>query len=851
MGSTEETRGGGRARLSWLPSTFLAACAAAAGGACLVAPRLHLDPVQPQASAALLHSEELRRSASLPGHADDAAAARAELERALQLEPGWVAPQRLLDDLEREELRGAEALERERAQVAAHPGDAAALYLAGRLEGREGVERFELARRADPNLAWACNGLAWAASAANRSAEALMYARAALARARETYERGYFEAALVRMLLASGRRDEALERIEARLSAAETPACERVALRVLRASNALASSRPERVREGYDEGLRLLGEEPLSEHEIADLAALLQASTLGEASRLLELASALSRGTSPERDRLRARILLETAPSPLALGLLQRAEASQGGPVESSLLRAARFAAGEGREAVELWLGALPSALRDEDGLPRDERLRAVVQAARALAAGPDSGANEAALGDALCEAGWFLEAREVAGALARSDLERALALDARALAAISAFSGLRRCLVEVDRERAGAALLASISSGTGSAHATALRDARAPVRDLDGLLARLDELLVPTRVAGGLRGLSDSPRLSFGMVGELVHPGPRYSKADAQAGLGAEGAAVGGLAAELLRLHRFGIFGEMSGSGPDGAVLPLLSLETRSGKHLGVPWSGTVALCESADLEPQAARAGAGIAGAALHEGYWLDIDSLRVEQAHWRRLASRFEGPQGLARRAELLAFTGLALEAHDEDELSRLRRAQGALLGEGERVRLARIAAGGVPTLDEFIDVAGMHEEGHLCDRTRFLPLSQHLPRALGFLIECGASPQRVMQRLEYRAQLVALCDAPDARIPLAQLLDAAETGPGSGLTPHAAAYADLLGDMLAGLDRELLRDPRSFPHVDPARSLAQQLHRLDPQEVRGLARRVAQREGLDKR
>ncbi len=851
MGNGHANVEGGRARLSWLPGAFLAACVAGAAGSCLVAPRLRVSPVASAASAALVRAEELRRSADLPGHEAELAEACSELERALELAPGWVAPQRLLDDAERDELRGAEALERHRQRIEAQPGAAAELYLAGRLEGREGSERFELALRADPNLAWAHHGLAWAASSANRSAEALVHARAALARARDPYERGYFEASLARLEIAAGHREDALARIEARLAAAETPAWEGTALRVLRASSELASPRPERVREGYETGLRLLAEEALSEREVAELYAELRASALGEESRLLELASALARSSSPVRDRLRAQSLLESGASPLALGLLERSEAAQGGPPQSALLRTARFAAGESTLAVERWLAALPARARADDGLPRDERLRAVVLAERACAGAPDSSQAQQALGEALCEAGWFPEAREIAGRLARSDLDSALALDARALAALSAFAGLRRCLMEVDRERGGAAVLAQLGSSSSSGPAAALRASRAPVRDLDGLLERFDRLLASTRPAGGRAGLVDSPRLSFGFVGELVHPGPRFSRADERAGLGKEGAPVGGLAADLLALHRFGIFGELRGAGPDGALLPLLTLEWRSGTHLSVPWAGSVALCESADLEPQAARAGAGIAGAALHEGYWLDVDALRAEEAHWRRLARRFEGPDGAARAARLLSFPGLGLRARDEDELSRLRCAPGVLLGEGERVRLALIAERGTPALDEFVEVAGMHEEGHLCDRTRFLPLARHLPRALGFFLDCGASPSRVMERLEYRAQLVALCDSADARIPLAQVLDGAESGSGAGLTPHAAAYTELLRELLATLDRELARDPHSFPGLDPARTLALQLHRLGPEELRRLARGLAHKQGLDQR
>jgi hypothetical protein len=605
------------------------------------------------------------------------------------------------------------------------------------------------------------------------------------------------------------------------------------------------------VREGYDEGLRLLSEEALTEREVAELYALLRAGAASEESRVLELANALARRSSPERDRLRAQSLLESGSPPLALALLERAEAAQGGPEPNALLRAARFAAGDGALAVERWLAALPARALAPDGLPRDERLRAVVDAQRASTAAQDSSAARVALGEALTAAGWFKEAREVAGGLAHLDLDAALALDARAVAALSAFAGLRRCLMEVDRERMGAALLADIGHGSSAEPAAALRAARAPVRDLDGLLERLDQLLAPTRPSGALAHLVDSPRLSFGFVGELVHPGPRFSRADAQAGLGAQGAPVCGLAADLLALHRFGIFGEMRGSGPDGALLPLLGLEWRSGTHLGVPWAGSVALCEAADLGPQAARAGADIAGAALHEGYWLDVDALRDEESHWRRLARRYEGTEGVARRTQLLAFGGLAVHANDEETLSRLRREQGTLLGEGERVRLARIAERGTPTLDEFIDVAGTHEEGHLCDRTRFLPLSRHWLRALGFLLDCSGSPRRVMERLEYRAQLVALCDAADTRIPLAQVLDAAESGPTAGLTPHSGAYTQLLRDLLATLDRALVRVPHSFPVLDPGRTLAQQLHRLGPEELRELSRRLAHEQGLDRR
>ena len=53
----------------------------------------------------------------------------------------------------------------------------------------------------------------------------------------------------------------------------------------------------------------------------------------------------------------------------------------------------------------------------------------------------------------------------------------------------------------------------------------------------------------------------------------------------------------------------------------------------------------------------------------------------------------------------------------------------------------------------SLDELIEVTATHEEGHLLDRTRFLPLSKHWGAALLFLLESGFSPTRVAESLPY--------------------------------------------------------------------------------------------------
>jgi hypothetical protein len=150
----------------------------------------------------------------------------------------------------------------------------------------------------------------------------------------------------------------------------------------------------------------------------------------------------------------------------------------------------------------------------------------------------------------------------------------------------------------------------------------------------------------------------------------------------------------------------------------------------------------------------------------------------------------------------------------------------------------------------SLDELLESTSVHEEGHLCDRTRFLPLSQHLWRAAKLLASSGFDPQVVSRRLEYRAQLVALCDVEDPRVPLVALLRAAETG-GSSVTPHAEAYRELLADLLEELDEALEREPGAWADIDPGHVLAHQMHWLTPDDVRRLARNLARREGLFER
>lgn len=821
------TRRAARALLAAAGLALVAAACAAVG-----APRPE-RPLPPEAERAFAEAQLFLRLEEGPG----LDAARDAAERAARLAPYWVAPRRLLDDVDRARLRGPEVLAAHRAALARDPDDAAALYLAGRLEeGERAVELFRRAQRVAPDSPWPSHGLAWALAARGDLRGAAEEERRALERAAGSWERSFFTDSLSRHYAAQSRDAQALEVVLARLAADDLLTTDRTALGVRAALLELERPYGKGGRRGARRALELLRAGGLTAAETRDLVGALTRAKDAVDLDPSEIRLALCAVDGPGRDQLHASLLLREGPSPLALGLLRRALAED--PSALALepgLRAARFATGEIAAPLEEWLALLPRLALDERGAPADPRLARLVPLAReAEAARGDAhllARRLEALGRALVDAGWFEDARGVAQALGAVDVERALALEARATAGVALVESMVGLMERVDQREP--ALVADAGS------AATARDLRGLLRALEPGFQRYRDLQSDTRRAPEVR-LASSPRLRYGPVGSVVHPGPLFSAEDQELGLGQRGELVGGLAEEFDRIGRFAVFGEALGN-PDGTVLRRLLVEQRSGEHLGVRWSGTVAWCEGADVLSRPGRRGARIGGAALHEGYWIDVGTLRSEERHLRGLRRSLEerGAERAVRPTPLGPGESPATPA--------------APLGEADRVRLALLAErraagmeGDLVPLDELVLATAIHEEGHLCDRARFLPLSSKLLPVLGFFAASGFSPQRVEERLEYRAQLTALCTTPEARLPLAEILAAAEQG--GGVTPHAAAYRELLRDFLRELDRRAAADPERYPHLDRGALLVHQLHRLTSDEVREIALALARAEGL---
>jgi hypothetical protein len=132
---------------------------------------------------------------------------------------------------------------------------------------------------------------------------------------------------------------------------------------------------------------------------------------------------------------------------------------------------------------------------------------------------------------------------------------------------------------------------------------------------------------------------------------------------------------------------------------------------------------------------------------------------------------------------------------------------------------------------------IDSVRRHELVHVYDASRLMPLSEHPFQAFALGLSHGFSGRSIERALEGRAQTLSILAARSPRLALAGLLAFLPSKDGD--TPHVAGYVD---SVRTAVDI-LLADPASFPSIDPAYNVVQQMDRLTDAEVRELARRLA--------
>lgn len=780
--------------------------------------------------------------------------ARQRLRDAHEAAPDWPAPLRFADEIGARPLLmlpGAYGRHLDTAYGSASPEvRAAAFYLAGRLGGAKADERFRKAVELDPTLSWARHGQAWRLSRAGNRKGALELGALALSLARDPYEVVHFASAAAQYATGSG--DQRLYRRAIELiSPALHPDAPfplepalRAEVEVDLALLEIGAGVSELQRRGAQRAARLLAEDGVTVGERLELAAELldsQEVFVPREQVIHGLMTARDRATTAsERDRVETLIASAVGDA-----------AEDEGPGVDRLRGAWRprleraFADGTGPEVFDRWVRELPAAVLDADGRPRRPALARLGDAlAEASRTDVDGRAEIEAVGDALVGAGWFQEAFALARRARRLGHPGASLLEGKASAGRTALARVsnmaRRIDLEMAFERGGAVGVDGVTSAEGKQIDSLRRLDREVRRIVEGTL----ELEEPA---------ARSPKIRYGPLGAVLHPGPEFSREDERVGRGRAGEPVPGIAALFRSLGRFALLGQGVGQGgPDAAVLRLVHDEWREGEHLGRPFRGRVFWCEGADVPGRFARRGASISGAALHEGYFVDLAQVQREKRQWEAALERIEVPDHGAWSVyeEILGMPGAAVPPG-------LRAESTPALGAADRMRLAVMLdllrpeddEPRVPSLGDFAHVVETHEEGHLCDRAMWYPISAGgILQLISFAGAHGFSQARLARALEARAQLVAIACVRDPRIAMVDLLDAAESERGGGITPHAEAYRGLLDALLERMDREVERGEWEGRGIDPARRLIDQLHRVAPEDLRGLAVREARARGL---
>lgn len=785
----------------------------------------HFQAARP-AVAMMRELERDYRSLLPTADADRAQRARlqAQVETLIEVEPEWLTPRRLLDDMRRDALLGPWVYAEHKAAWQA-TRDADAGYLMGRmLNGQAALDLFNQVVERDPRSVWGWHGLAWQAgqdSLSGRSERAFV---AALQLVADHQELMTVVMARVRRLELARQVDEALTLVSEARSLPGWDPVDRAIWQATRLRLELAKNNASltlQVKDGSMSFERSISQKTADRW--FDVLALLDARSLLPDSEALTLLNA-ALATDLDRDRadmlLAAEQALRGRTSARVAGRLRLLEKEIDGAVLGAFVppgpdglgaldqgewsAAIAFARGDYGAWLSAWRARLPTFLRTPQSLGQVTTNQvwadpAIVRLAtdKALASDPWQ------LAECLVQAGWLESAAQVVARLDRQ-------------ADPARYQTLRN---QVGARRATLAEWKLIWKASGSDKPS-----------LQGLLGRLARLGGPALEADVLASPAED---HWGFAG-LVLPGPLDVALPT-------GQPLTGLAAWARGLGRLAMLGQQGGE-TDGTVRSVVGYQFVSGEHLGAPFQGTVFWCQGVDVLSRFERAGTPIAGAAVHAGYWIDIEVVRDDWDAWQALRSAY---------APLLAMDAPFPPPPACDARDVLDRVP--LLGEGTRLSLAVLRDRGDVTFEDMLIHTATHEEGHLCDRGRFLPIAQNWPRALRFLVEANFNVQRLMQRLEYRAELVAMCELEDPRIALALVLgyvEANESGIGNNVTPHGSGFNQLLTDLseraAARLDK--LDKDATWGGLRADSYVRWQWHRIEPEALRELARELARKEGL---
>ena len=728
------------------------------------------------------------------------ARASAEIQKAIELEPWFVRAHRLFQEIENQRLRKGALLERYGKLLQDHPDRPEPYYLYGRLSSEPDGQRpfFELAVETDPDFAWGHYGLGILALLGGDTYGALESLTRAGERAPGTPEvlvalaqahirQGSFDTALA--VIGRGRSDHPNDpRFPLALFALYGERGEyREAFQAI-----LSALRTDPVRATTYQGLLTFLAERADDVHTNDLA-----ETLGEVGETLRTLSA--QGTYEIPALVRAYWHVAAAESSARLGQWESAviryrEALRGGVSLADLghrLRRALFHARMYAQGLGVFESMQSQGLLDH---PANELRESVVELRAAVIAMTEQQDGERALrlARACRRMGWLEEAVALS---AISDLLEPGQTEGRALRRqIRAFErfldGTRTQVLKGYREDRSAALARVVEE---------CERRGAQILEVDSIGAsRIEEFSLfakrvdPTTFDRGL------PRL-FGHFG------------------------------------RFAMVGQLLLSPVEFYVMRHVHVRPVEGRILGRPFKGVSVIGEGREIPARAEMQGGGIAGAAVFQGYFLNLDVVRRWARDLQDISTRLTAEE---RRALLDAplpvchkskRTSLHEPLHVGEKLF-LRALEREPLGEHDAALLQRL-----------LEIVAVHERSHLADAHDFIPLGKNLFRVAGFLFGELFSSFQIQARLEYRAELAALATARESDLVLAHIVGYARLGVRS---THAVGFKRILRHFVDHLEEHL----DEFPALVPDRALVQQLHRLTREEIRRVGLALAREEGL---
>jgi hypothetical protein len=314
--------------------------------------------------------------------------------------------------------------------------------------------------------------------------------------------------------------------------------------------------------------------------------------------------------------------------------------------------------------------------------------------------------------------------------------------------------------------------------------------DGRGP--DLDGFVALLDEAAAGLPGAPALAGL---PRRDFGLFGALLEPGPLH--------VALPGALV--VCGKALTLPA-----------------DIAWFERQAGGLRALPEGGTYEEwhVRRPRIGGYLASRGAAITGAGLDPLVWINLDQLEREARGARQAPGEPPPPaQPAAGHAE--------------------RRSLAEPLDVARWLEQPSRDAPDGRHFERLLEAVSIHERQHIADFRAFT--SAGAAGRLALLLQGGLLPGPVRAEVERRAQLRALREAEDPRLPLAHAASYLPVEGDAHADPHAAGYAALMAEFVRRLDAADWpggRPPRELG-LDPGRVLLQQLHRLEPDVIRAIA------------